>query len=195
MQQNLLVDFCSFAVSIKQLCDRCGEGDAKFGLVLRHGSDDADAVLNFQETNPFRELCHLSLKMCRGTDKQVKEYLVECIKHLQGRGQREETRARNLDGELEAARSRLLEREEEVARLKTHTSEQSSGFGARLAEEVAREKERAVKAAEETQQRHDTERKGLAEKHAEQVKEISVKSHQSENFLQYCMFHNFKWLA
>ncbi len=70
-QQNLLVDFGAFPGSIKELCDRCdADGDGKFRLVLK--PTDADSILSFTETNPFRELCHLSLKMCRGTDSQVR---------------------------------------------------------------------------------------------------------------------------
>ncbi len=126
LQQNLLVDFGAFPDSIRQLSRRCGEGEGKFSLVLKPAAADSsssssDAVLSFQETNPFRELCHLSLQVCRGTDRQVKEYLAECIRQLQGMGQEESGRAARLEEELGKARAKVEEKTAEVrVRLCTH---------------------------------------------------------------------------
>ncbi len=49
------------------------------------------------------------------------------------------------------------------------TSEQSTGFGARLSSEVAREKERSAAAAIDAQERNDRERKQMQDAHAAAV--------------------------
>lgn len=40
------------------------------------------ASLNIIETNPFKHLVHLSLKLREGNDSDVKKYLADCIKSV-----------------------------------------------------------------------------------------------------------------
>lgn len=40
------------------------------------------AVFNVVETNPFKHLVHLSLKLVPGTDHELKKYLADCMKAL-----------------------------------------------------------------------------------------------------------------
>ena len=46
---------------------------------LEHGIADLSVV----ETNPFKHLTHLALKLQPGNDSDVKKYLAKCLKKLQ----------------------------------------------------------------------------------------------------------------
>lgn len=116
-----MVDFGAFASSVRQLCDKCLEEASspqpKFSLVLTPtagGGSAGDAVLAFRELNYFRELCHLSLQVCRGSDAQVKDYLVECIKGLQLESRAEGGKIERLESELANARETIDRQNKEV---------------------------------------------------------------------------------
>jgi hypothetical protein len=47
------------------------ELDAQDGLHAGVPANSVGGTMSFQEVNPFRHLCHLSLKVCKGTDAQV----------------------------------------------------------------------------------------------------------------------------
>ena len=46
---------------------------------MEHGMADMSVV----ETNPFKHLTHLALKLQPGSDTDVKKYLAKCLKKLQ----------------------------------------------------------------------------------------------------------------
>lgn len=51
-------------------------------LTSSNGLDCMATSLNIIETNPFKHLIHLSLKLVEGSDSDVKTYLATCIKSL-----------------------------------------------------------------------------------------------------------------
>ncbi len=182
-QQSFVVDFHKFGEMIRQLLEKCvteSRSEApKFRLVLECGGSAAGtasgmAVLNIQEVNSYRHLCHLSLKVCRGSDTQVKEHLAEWVKRL-----REESSAatgnlafklQQAESELYTTRTELRSKSEELERLRLNTSEQSSTFTSRLEHEIAKEKERATATIVELQERYDRERGKTVEDHKTSVR-------------------------
>ena len=52
-------------------------------FVVGSGLDQGVATLHVVETNPFKHLTHLSLKLLPGSDSEVKKYLANCLKNLQ----------------------------------------------------------------------------------------------------------------
>lgn len=42
--------------------------------------DSSPVLLNVVETNPFKHLTHLSLKLLPGTDVEIKKFLAGCLK-------------------------------------------------------------------------------------------------------------------
>lgn len=42
--------------------------------------DNSPALLNVVETNPFKHLTHLSLKLLPGNDVEIKKFLAGCLK-------------------------------------------------------------------------------------------------------------------
>ncbi|KAK2149873.1 hypothetical protein LSH36_433g02018 [Paralvinella palmiformis] len=105
-QQGLLVDFGAFPqrfISLLDLCIKEEHSDCpKFVLhLISNGtSNTSTANLNVIETNPFKHLTHLTLKLLPGTDGDIKKYLAQCLKTLKTQSeaqQRFEQEKRDLE--------------------------------------------------------------------------------------------------
>ncbi|XP_063672492.1 spindle assembly abnormal protein 6 homolog isoform X4 [Pan troglodytes] len=86
-QQGLLVDFLAFPQKFIDLLQQCTQEHAKeiprFLLQLVSPAailDNSPAFLNVVETNPFKHLTHLSLKLLPGNDVEIKKFLAGCLK-------------------------------------------------------------------------------------------------------------------
>ncbi|XP_010801458.2 spindle assembly abnormal protein 6 homolog isoform X1 [Bos taurus] len=86
-QQGLLVDFLAFPQKFIDLLQQCTQEYAKeiprFLLQLVSTEailDNSPALLNVVETNPFKHLTHLSLKLLPGNDVEIKKFLADCLK-------------------------------------------------------------------------------------------------------------------
>lgn len=87
VQQGLLVDFASFPQKFIDLLNQCileqDKENPRFLLQLSSPSspvlDHSPANLNVVETNAFKHLTHLSLKLLHGTDVEIKKYLAVCL--------------------------------------------------------------------------------------------------------------------
>jgi spindle assembly abnormal protein 6 len=127
-EQRLRVDFSSFPGHLVGLFDTCaGETRADGGFLARletggvgggAGSASDGCALSIVETNQFRELTHLSLRVRAGNDVAVKSYLAGRL----GQSRAEATSLRMRLDDSEAARlresSRKTEVEAEVVRLR-----------------------------------------------------------------------------
>ncbi|XP_077602173.1 spindle assembly abnormal protein 6 homolog isoform X4 [Crocuta crocuta] len=133
-QQGLLVDFLAFPQKFIDLLQQCTQEHAKeiprFLLQLVSPAsilDNSPAFLNVVETNPFKHLTHLSLKLLPGNDVEIKKFLASCLKsskvqvqyqqqHEQQKKDLEILHQRNIQqlqnklSELEAANKDLTER-------------------------------------------------------------------------------------
>uniref|UniRef100_A0A8D1LQL0 Spindle assembly abnormal protein 6 homolog n=2 Tax=Sus scrofa TaxID=9823 RepID=A0A8D1LQL0_PIG len=86
-QQGLLIDFLAFPQKFIDLLQQCTQEHAKeiprFLLQLVSPEailDNSPAFLNVVETNPFKHLTHLSLKLLPGSDVEIKKFLADCLK-------------------------------------------------------------------------------------------------------------------
>ncbi|KFO26882.1 Spindle assembly abnormal protein 6 like protein [Fukomys damarensis] len=133
-QQGLLVDFLAFPQKFIDLLQQCAQEHAKeiprFLLQLVSSAailDNSPAFLNVVETNPFKHLTHLSLKLLPGNDTEIKKFLAGCLRcskaqaqyqqqHEQQKKDLETLHQRNIHqlqnrlSELEAANKDLTER-------------------------------------------------------------------------------------
>uniref|UniRef100_A0A8C4ZNV7 Spindle assembly abnormal protein 6 N-terminal domain-containing protein n=1 Tax=Gadus morhua TaxID=8049 RepID=A0A8C4ZNV7_GADMO len=88
VQQGLLIDFASFPqkfIDLLHLCLAEQEKESpRFLLHLACQSSLHDSAAHFSvvETNAFKHLNHLSLKLLQGSDKEVKDYLATCLSFL-----------------------------------------------------------------------------------------------------------------
>mmetsp|Transcript_70785 Transcript_70785/g.124902 ORF Transcript_70785/g.124902 Transcript_70785/m.124902 type:complete len:621 (+) Transcript_70785:80-1942(+) len=167
-EQRLLVDFQSFPEQLADLLRRCckvqvGAASGRMVACLDSGSA-GDSQFNIIESNHFRELTHIALKLRQGSDEVVKQHLAtklraskaeasSCSERLalstealaQSRKQVEELSARSkivaeervhLEQSLEATHQReLSELRQEHARAVTELQHAASGERARLEDE------------------------------------------------------------
>ena len=76
-EQSILVDFATFPSKLVELLRQCQaaaeEEHPKF--VAQLSSVSGAPVFTVTETNPFRQLCHLALRLVAGNDAAIKKYL------------------------------------------------------------------------------------------------------------------------
>lgn len=82
--QNLLVDFAQFPLKFAELLHACivssEEQHPKFVCQLLADPSNEYATLSVVETNSFKHINHLSIKVIPGNDSTVKHYLAELVK-------------------------------------------------------------------------------------------------------------------
>ncbi|KAK3533371.1 hypothetical protein QTP70_019315 [Hemibagrus guttatus] len=86
VQQGLLIDFTAFPQKFIDLLEQCiseqSKENPRFLLQLSSPSsalNQGSANLNIVETNAFKHLTHLSLKLLPGSDVEIKKYLATCL--------------------------------------------------------------------------------------------------------------------
>ncbi|KAL4674375.1 hypothetical protein H8959_018309 [Pygathrix nigripes] len=85
--RKIFKDFLAFPQKFIDLLQQCTQEHAKeiprFLLQLVSPAamlDNSPAFLNVVETNPFKHLTHLSLKLLPGNDVEIKKFLAGCLK-------------------------------------------------------------------------------------------------------------------
>jgi len=61
---------------------------------------DTYALLNVVETNPFKHLIHLSLRVLPGNDTAIKSFLAECLREYKLKTERLEKSLQSTSGSL-----------------------------------------------------------------------------------------------
>ncbi|CAM9571687.1 unnamed protein product, partial [Hapterophycus canaliculatus] len=138
------------------------------------------SVFSVVETNPFKELTHLSLKFRAGNDAAIKTYLAARLRQLKAEvsltaSNLEETRA-SLAQES-AARSRL---DSEVSALRLDRERDLRDLRAAHSAELTTAREDGIRRAEEAAAAASSEMGALRRKAEEDVAEISRRLRQSE---------------
>lgn len=151
-QQGLLVDFSAFPQRFIDLLEQCISEQEKqvprFLLQLVTSRDCTSASLNVIETNPFKHLTHLSLKLLAGSDSDVKKYLATCIKYLKTENSVLEEKLQRSEEELSKrltlTQQALSEKSKELEKLRNEWTSQSSILASKHAQELAAERAKAV---------------------------------------------------
>uniref|UniRef100_UPI003AAA84E0 spindle assembly abnormal protein 6 homolog n=1 Tax=Centroberyx gerrardi TaxID=166262 RepID=UPI003AAA84E0 len=126
VQQGLLIDFASFPqkfIDLLNLCISEQESDnPRFLLHLSCQSPLLEGSANFSvvETNAFKHLNHLSLRLLQGTDKDIKDYLAVCLSSLKGEKQSLEMKLKKTEDDL----SRQLNYAQQIQTRLQHQNEQ-----------------------------------------------------------------------
>ena len=169
--QGLTVDFAGFARTIRDLTRKCVEEEAKnpdspkFKLVL----DESEcAALDFIEISSFKNLSYLRLKVCRGSDGQIKEYLAERLEKLTLSSAEYENRTKDknsgLETDLKRTKFELNEKCRILEDLSKMDKERRSEFQCKMSEELAAEKKANAEALSELQSRFERERREESER-------------------------------
>lgn len=183
-QQGLLVDFLAFPqkfVDLLELCIRDEHKDGpKFIMALAaHGRMGYDpAFLDVVETNPFKHLVHLSLKLTPAPESFVKKHLTFSIRALKDEKRRLETSLRNSEAGFQARlkqyQDACAEKERELERAHSLHSSQLDGLREQHRRELATEQERLRKASTEQQFKSDLEHREQEQKLRKQVQGLEA---------------------
>uniref|UniRef100_A0A8C3S3F9 Spindle assembly abnormal protein 6 homolog n=1 Tax=Chelydra serpentina TaxID=8475 RepID=A0A8C3S3F9_CHESE len=145
-QQGLLVDFSAFPQKFIDLLEQCILEQRKqvprFLIQLVTSSPALDcmpAYLNVVETNPFKHLTHLSLKLLAGSDSDIKKYLAICIKNLKA----------------------LAEKSKKLDKLQNEWTSQTASLTNKYSQEITAEKEKVLQIQTQYQLQHEQQKKEM----------------------------------
>ncbi|XP_070688706.1 spindle assembly abnormal protein 6 homolog [Pempheris klunzingeri] len=175
VQQGLLIDFASFPQKFIDLLNLCySEQESHSPRFLLHLSCQAPVLegpANFSvvETNAFKHLNHLSLRLAQGSDKEVKDFLAVCLSSLKAEKQALETKLKkteeDLSRQLNYAQQTLSEKTRELDKLRSEWTSQSSCLSSRHSQELQSEREKAVELQSRLQQQTEKLRQELESSH------------------------------
>ncbi|KAG8511573.1 Spindle assembly abnormal protein 6, partial [Galemys pyrenaicus] len=156
-QQGLLVDFLAFPQKFIDLLQQCTQEQAKeiprFLLQLVSPAvilDNSPAFLNVVETNPFKHLTHLSLKLLPGNDVEIKKFLAGCLK----------------------CSKTLSEKIQELDKLRNEWASHTAALSNKHSQELTNEKEKALQAQVQYQQQHEQQKKDLETVHQRNIQQL-----------------------
>ncbi|XP_022092248.1 spindle assembly abnormal protein 6 homolog [Acanthaster planci] len=185
VQQGLLVDFTAFPQKLIELLQRCVEEqhrDApKFVVQLMYSEPLSHGVaeLCIVETNPFKHLTHLALKLQPGSDADVKKYLAACLKQLQGDhntlSQRLKLTESTLSSQLQESQKALSARTRELESLRSEWSAHTESLVAKHKQEIAEIKQNALQTQRDLEQRYELEKKTMDERRLQGSSEQQAK--------------------
>ncbi|GCC30063.1 spindle assembly abnormal protein 6 homolog [Chiloscyllium punctatum] len=183
IQQGLLVEFSAFPHRFIELLDQCIQEQSKevprFMLQLatqHHPLDCMPASLDIVETNPFKHLTHLSLKLLPGNDNDIKKYLAICLQNvkienssLQEKLHRTEE---DLTKRLSITQQTLAEKSKELDRLRNEWTAHTNMLANKHSQEVLTEREKASQAHVQYQHQLEQQKKETESAHNQTVQHL-----------------------
>ncbi|XP_076339858.1 uncharacterized protein LOC143240752 isoform X2 [Tachypleus tridentatus] len=184
-QQGLLVDFAAFPqklIDLLELCEQEEDKDLpKFLLSLNlQGRTSIDhANLDIIETNPFKHLTHLNLKLAPASDVFVKKHMVSCLKKLKDEKEQLETRLFNTETEyrerLQQCQHSLSVRTKELELLKEQTKAEITELKLKHQEELSDHQEKNRKIQREADHQLEQEKIRLEETYKKQKQQLETR--------------------
>ncbi|TWW57397.1 Spindle assembly abnormal protein 6 -like protein [Takifugu flavidus] len=191
VQQGLLVDFASFPQKFIDLLNLCySEQESENPRFLLHISCqssvlDGPVALSVVETNAFKHLNHLSLRLVQGSDKEIKEYLALCLSSLKAEKQLLEQNLQktedNLSRQLSYAQQTLTEKTKELEKLRSEWTSQSSHLSSRHSQELQSEREKASELQSRLQQQNEQLRHELENAHRKSSQQLQSRLTEAES--------------
>ncbi|XP_066896545.1 spindle assembly abnormal protein 6 homolog isoform X2 [Kogia breviceps] len=158
-QQGLLIDFSAFPQKFIDLLQQCTQEHAKeiprFLLQLVSPEailDNSPAFLNVVETNPFKHLTHLSLKLLPGNDVEIKKFLADCLKCSK---EEKLSLTQSLDDvtrQLNFTQKTLSEKIQELDKLRNEWASHTATLSNKHSQELTNEKEKALQELQRAKQ-------------------------------------------
>uniref|UniRef100_A0A3B4BLN9 Spindle assembly abnormal protein 6 homolog n=1 Tax=Periophthalmus magnuspinnatus TaxID=409849 RepID=A0A3B4BLN9_9GOBI len=134
---------------------------------------EGPATLSVVETNAFKHLNHLSLRLSPGSDKDIKDYLASCLSRLKEEKEELEVRLKkteeDLSRQLSCTQQTLCEKSKELEKLRSEWTNQTSSLSSRYSEELEREREKNL------------ELQRCLQEQAEQLRQELERSHHSNS--------------
>ncbi|NP_001039141.1 spindle assembly 6 homolog [Xenopus tropicalis] len=171
-QQGLLVEFSAFPQRFIDLLEQCileqDKPVPRFLLQLvtsLNALDCMPASLNIIETNPFKHLIHLSLKLLAGSDSDVKKYLATCIKNLKLENctlkEKLQKSEEELSKRLGVTQQALADKCKELDKLRNEWASQTSLLTSKHTQEISAEREKALQVQSQYQLQYEQQKKEL----------------------------------
>ncbi|XP_060797186.1 spindle assembly abnormal protein 6 homolog [Neoarius graeffei] len=186
VQQNLLIDFTAFPQKFIDLLEQClseqSKENPRFLLqlsspssALNHGS----ANLNIVETNAFKHLTHLSLKLLPGSDVEIKKYLATClaiVKEEKGQLQQKLKKTEeDLTRQLNYAQQTLSEKSRELDKLRSDWTSQTTSLSSKHTQDLTTEREKALEIQTRLQQQNEQLRRELEATHQRSTQQLQTR--------------------
>nr|CAD7432982.1 unnamed protein product [Timema monikensis] len=209
-QQGLLVDFDHFPSQLVRLLEQCHNANdnsaSRFLLILEEEEresvlDGGRTCLKIVETNNFKPLVHLSLKIGGGSDAEIKKFMAANIKQLKEVVSRSEKQLSRSESQLAEAMRKLSTKCKEVEQLHQQWNQEKTEFHVRHMAELAQGQDKLAQAELviclcggiavssvvvsfgseysaarmvqlDWQKKHETEKQELEERHSHVTKEL-----------------------
>ncbi|XP_069043224.1 spindle assembly abnormal protein 6 homolog isoform X3 [Lepisosteus oculatus] len=146
--------------------------------------DRHPSALNVIETNPFKHLIHLSLRMLPGNDADVKKYLAVCLQRLKTEKNNLEEKLKqtedDLSKRLSVTQQTLAEKAKELEKMQNTWSLQTSELSNRHNQDVTAERERALQIQSHCQQQHEHQKREMELAHKRAVQHLESRTAELE---------------
>ncbi|XP_059197512.1 spindle assembly abnormal protein 6 homolog [Centropristis striata] len=182
VQQGLLIDFASFPqkfIDLLNLCYSEQESDnPRFLLHLSSQSPvlEGPAIFSVVETNAFKHLNHLSLRLVQSSDKELKGHLATCLNSLKAEKQALETKLKkteeDLNRKLTYTQQTLSEKTKELDKLRSEWTSHSSSQSSLHSQELQSEREKAAELQSRLQQQTEQLRQELESSHQKSSQQL-----------------------
>ncbi|KAK1328853.1 hypothetical protein QTO34_011023 [Cnephaeus nilssonii] len=178
-QQGLLVDFLAFPQKFIDLLQQCTQEHAKevprFLLQLVSPAavlDNSPVLLNVVETNPFKHLTHLSLKLLPGNDVEIKKFLAGCLKCSKEEKLSLTQSLEDVTRQLNFTQKTLSEKVQELDKLRNEWASHTAELSSKHSQELTSEREKALQAQMQYQQQHEQQKKELEVLHQRNTQQL-----------------------
>ncbi|XP_059529587.1 spindle assembly abnormal protein 6 homolog [Myotis daubentonii] len=178
-QQGLLVDFLAFPQKFIDLLQQCTQEHAKetprFLLQLVSPAavlDNSPVLLNVVETNPFKHLTHLSLKLLPGSDVEIKKFLAGCLKCSKEEKLSLTQSLEDVTRQLNFTQKTLSEKVQELDKLRNEWASHTAELSSKHSQELTSEREKALQAQVQYQQQHEQQKKELEILHQHNTQQL-----------------------
>ncbi|XP_006882554.1 PREDICTED: spindle assembly abnormal protein 6 homolog [Elephantulus edwardii] len=178
-QQGLLVDFLAFPQKFIDLLQQCTNEHSKeiprFLLQLVSSAailDNSPVLLNVVETNPFKHLTHLSLKLLPGSDVEVKKFLAGCLKCIKEEKLSLTQSLEDVTRQLNLTQKTLSEKIQEIDKLRNEWTSHTAALTNTHSQELTNEKEKALQAQVQYQQQQEQQKKDLEILHQRNINQL-----------------------
>ncbi|KAM6219234.1 spindle assembly abnormal protein 6 homolog [Rhynchocyon petersi] len=178
-QQGLLVDFLAFPQKFIDLLQQCTQEHSKeiprFLLQLISPApilDNSPVLLNVVETNPFKHLTHLSLKLLPGSDVEIKKFLAGCLKCSKEEKLSLTQSLDDMTRQLNLTQKTLSEKIQELDKLRNEWASHTATLTSKHSQELTNEKEKALQAQVQYQLQQEQQKKDLETLHQRNINQL-----------------------
>ena len=178
-EQALLVDFAQFPYKIIELFELCIQSGSqthpKFIAQLRQDSTKNSAIFSVVETNSFKSIDHLSLKVVAGNDSTTKQYLGQVVKELKAEKSRLENQVELLSSRLQESENYSSKVASELNCIKAVHADEINAIKLSQAGELLKERERFNAEKDAFRRERDETWKIETQRHSKELKELTEK--------------------